>query len=76
VEGCAVEATSGRDAGWFKSSYSGGANNNCVEVRFESDVVLVRDSKRRDGGVLRFGADEWRAFVQGAQAGEFDATGR
>jgi hypothetical protein len=58
--------------GWFKSSYSDGANNNCVEVRFGSGAVLVRDSKRRDGGVLRFAADEWRAFVQGVRSGEFD----
>ena len=33
---------------WFKSSYSGGADNECVEVRFGFDrfgEVGVRDSK-------------------------------
>lgn len=34
-----------RDTGWFKSTFSGGASDNCVEVRFAEDVTSVRDSK-------------------------------
>jgi len=34
-----------RDTGWFKSTFSGTANDNCVEVRFTEDVTWVRDSK-------------------------------
>jgi hypothetical protein len=101
---------------WRKSSFSD-TPNSCVEVRHESDVVYVRDSKlgedspvqewpltyweflcdaivadlprfsgfRKldDGGVelrwahihpapLIFDAGEWKAFVLGVRAGEFD----
>ncbi|MFF0541416.1 DUF397 domain-containing protein [Nocardia thailandica] len=34
------------DRGWFTSSYSNNGNQ-CVEVRFDGDVVLIRDSKFR-----------------------------
>lgn len=34
-----------RDTGWFKSSRSGGATDNCVEVRITDVVTRVRDSK-------------------------------
>jgi hypothetical protein len=32
----------------------------------------VRDSKDRDGSVLVFSADEWRAFTDGVRGGEFE----
>ena len=47
--------------GWFKSSYSGAADDNCVEVRF-ADTVGVRDSKH-PGAVLTVPAAGWRAFI-------------
>ncbi|MBM7772008.1 hypothetical protein JOD54_002212 [Actinokineospora baliensis] len=35
-----------QDTGWFKSSFSGGANDHCLEVRFtEGNPVAIRDSK-------------------------------
>jgi hypothetical protein len=34
-----------RDTGWFKSSFSGAANDNCVEVRLTGTAARVRDSK-------------------------------
>jgi hypothetical protein len=55
---------------WHKSSAS--QNNGCVEVAVTADQVLVRDTKDRPGPVLRFTHDEWRAFLAGAGAGEFD----
>lgn len=50
-------------AAWRTSSYSG-QNGDCVEVAPSvPDVVAVRDSKDREGPVLAFGPDEWRAFT-------------
>jgi hypothetical protein len=57
---------------WVKSSFSF-ANGDCVEVASLPDGHIgVRDSKDSAGPVLRFTAAEWRAFVAGAQHGEFD----
>lgn len=72
---------------WITSSFSYG--NNCVETRFVTATdcslgdcvevavagtqVQVRDSKDPGGPVLTFSLDEWRAFLAGAAAGEFDA---
>jgi Domain of unknown function (DUF397) len=58
-------------AQWRKSSRSnnGGA---CVEVAETPDAIGVRDSKNPTGPVLVFTPDEWRAFVEGVHAGEFD----
>lgn len=47
---------------WRKSSYSGGMNNNCVEVA-TSGTVQVRDTTDRDGGTLAFGALAWSTFL-------------
>ena len=53
---------------WRKSSYSG-AQNNCVEIAALPDGSrLVRDTKDRDGAVLSFTAEEWRAFIDGVQS--------
>lgn len=64
------------DKGWIKSSRSNGSGgSNCVEVKIGSmpdGSVLVRDSKNPTGGSLVFTQDEWRAFIDGAKAGEFD----
>jgi uncharacterized protein DUF397 len=52
---------------WRKSSYSGGAGGNCVEVAFRQVRAAVRDSKNTTGPELRFSARAWRAFIQGSQ---------
>ncbi|RRQ79461.1 DUF397 domain-containing protein [Streptomyces griseofuscus] len=49
--------------GWFKSSYSGGTNDNCVEIASGHTVVPVRDSKDSRGPALLFSVDSWAAFV-------------
>jgi hypothetical protein len=60
-------------AEWRKSSYSNGNGGACVEVaRNIPRVVVVRDSKDRDGPVLLFTPDEWRAFAAGVRGGEFE----
>ena len=51
-------------ARWHKSTKSGGNGGNCVEVAGNlPGVVLVRDTKDRDGGVLAFAPAAWRGFV-------------
>ncbi|MFO7192069.1 DUF397 domain-containing protein [Thermocrispum sp.] len=56
---------------WRKSTKSN-THGACVEVAFEGDRVYVRDSKDRQGPVLRFTQKEWDAFLDGARKGEFD----
>lgn len=49
--------------GWFKSSYSATASDNCVEVRFAADCVGVRDSKHRNAGAHWVSSATWQTFV-------------
>ncbi|MGW1228202.1 DUF397 domain-containing protein [Streptomyces sp. NPDC002530] len=49
--------------GWFKSSYSGGSNGDCLEVAAGHPVVPVRDSKAAAGPVIVFSAAGWASFV-------------
>jgi hypothetical protein len=61
--------------GWFKSSYSGANNGDCVEVAFAPGRVGVRDSKQRGTGPVHvFAAAEWAAFVAGVRTGQFDRS--
>ncbi|MFC5922776.1 DUF397 domain-containing protein [Micromonospora vulcania] len=49
---------------WRKATRSGGNGGSCVEVADNlADVVLVRDTKDRDGGTLQFDPSAWRSFV-------------
>ncbi|MBP0458234.1 DUF397 domain-containing protein [Streptomyces montanisoli] len=48
---------------WFKSSYSGSNDNDCVEVAAATHAVLVRDSKNATGPRLTFAASAWVEFV-------------
>jgi len=48
---------------WRKSSYSGADGGECIEVATTADVVIVRDTKNRNGGMLMVPASVWRAFV-------------
>jgi Domain of unknown function (DUF397) len=60
---------------WRKSSYSGSSGGGCVEVaRLPTAAVAVRDSKNPGGHMLVVTPDEWREFVAGVQAGEFDLS--
>ncbi|SDK68800.1 protein of unknown function [Actinopolyspora mzabensis] len=52
------------DSDWFVSSYSGGNNNSCVEVRFTGHGTEVRDTKNRAAATLTFGAHRWNAFLR------------
>jgi hypothetical protein len=49
---------------WFKSSYSGGGGDNCIEVAVDrAHAVHVRDSKQQEGGWLALSPTAWSAFV-------------
>ncbi|MFI9643057.1 DUF397 domain-containing protein [Micromonospora sp. NPDC051925] len=51
-------------AQWRKSTKSGNNGGDCVEVADNlPGVVLVRDTKDRDGGTLTFAPGTWQSFV-------------
>ncbi|MFL4496143.1 DUF397 domain-containing protein [Streptomyces sp. VTCC 41912] len=59
--------------GWYKSSYSGGGQGNCLEVATGHATIPVRDSKRPTGPALAFSPGTWSAFVAAVRRGEFGA---
>ncbi|WP_341719593.1 DUF397 domain-containing protein [Micromonospora sp. FIMYZ51] len=51
-------------AQWRKSTKSGNNGGSCVEVADNlPGVVLVRDTKDRDGGTLHLTPSSWQSFV-------------
>ncbi|GAA3835795.1 DUF397 domain-containing protein [Streptomyces phyllanthi] len=54
---------------WFKSSYSGGEGNECVEIAGLGAEVRVRDSKVPDGDILTVSADTFTTFLKGIAQG-------
>jgi len=50
----------------------GCGSDACVEVAVTDDHYLIRDSKNPETEPLRFGRQEWIAFLAGARAGDFD----
>ncbi|WDT91686.1 DUF397 domain-containing protein [Streptomyces sp. SCSIO-PteL053] len=60
-------------AGWFKSSYSGGSQGECLEVARGHATVPVRDSKTADGPAVVFTADGWASFVTALKLGRLSA---
>lgn len=55
---------------WRRSTASGNQGDDCVEVAFIREAVLVRHSKDPAGPTLRFSLREWAAFVAGVRNGE------
>lgn len=53
------------DPRWRKASYSGNGAN-CLEAGCAPGMVLIRDTKNRECGlVLRVSVDAWRRFTAG-----------
>lgn len=57
---------------WRKAKRSM-SNGNCTEVAVDGGFVAVRDSQDPAGPVLRYPTGSWRAFLQNATTGKFDA---
>lgn len=56
-----------------KSSFCAGGG--CVEVAITNkDAIYIRDTKDAAQNALQFTTEEWREFVAGVKAGEFDLT--
>ncbi|MEU2439559.1 DUF397 domain-containing protein [Streptomyces rubradiris] len=56
--------------GWYKSSYSGGDQGECLEVARGHAHVPVRDSKVVTGPAVLFSANGWAAFVTAVKKGQ------
>jgi hypothetical protein len=56
---------------WRKSAYSDGASN-CVELCWDEQVLLTRDSKAPLSGMLSFADTSASAFLAAVKAGQFD----
>ena len=54
---------SSEHAAWRKSSHSGGAANECVEVAPLTDLTGVRDTKDRGRGHIEFPRSAWAAMT-------------
>jgi hypothetical protein len=60
------------DVEWRRASLCS-ADNGCVETAHFGDTYAIRDSKKGDHGpTLRFTKAEWKTFIDGIKAGEFD----
>lgn len=61
------------DGAWFKSSYSDGTGNNCVEVVSRLSThgdILVRDSKDKTGPALHLTQAAWDGLLTLLRTGE------
>ncbi|WP_438386937.1 DUF397 domain-containing protein [Actinopolyspora saharensis] len=56
-------STARQPSPWFTSSYSGAHNNTCVEARFTTRGIDVRDSKNPRQGHLSFTTPQWSSFL-------------
>ncbi|MEE1831995.1 DUF397 domain-containing protein [Streptomyces sp. SP17KL33] len=54
---------------WFKSSYSGSAGDDCVEVAVTEQVIHVRDSKDVTRPHFVVAREGWTRFVRYASHG-------
>lgn len=44
----------------------------CVETKFTTDAVFVRNNQRPDAGTAEFTYDEWKVFVASIKDGDYD----
>ncbi|MFR9791094.1 DUF397 domain-containing protein [Streptomyces sp. MB22_4] len=58
--------------GWYKSSYSGGSQGDCLEVARGHATVPVRDSKDNSGPAVLFSAHGWATFIGALKDGHLN----
>lgn len=58
------------DSAWFKSSYSGANETECVEMAFATDHTAVRDSKRPHERRLQVRTGAWSDFIGAVRNGQ------
>jgi len=63
-----------KESPWRIAKMSG--DSNCVQVRWDNDMIIVGNSRHPDGPFLSYTKDEWKAFLDGAKHGEFDEFAR
>ncbi|MEV7679099.1 DUF397 domain-containing protein [Streptomyces sp. NPDC088341] len=59
--------------GWRKSSYSGAAQGECLEVADGYTSIPVRDSKNPTGPTLLFKTADWSSFIESLKAEDLRA---
>lgn len=65
-----TDTTDWSKAKWRKST--GSSTGACVEVALCDGVIGVRDTKANGAGpILEFNSQEWAAFLEGVERGEF-----
>lgn len=64
--------TTAHELNWFKSSYSGSENDNCVEVAVRPGAVHIRDSKDVTIRPLVVTPTAWTAFSLLAASASLD----
>ncbi|MFF8035326.1 DUF397 domain-containing protein [Streptomyces sp. NPDC016626] len=55
--------TTAYELSWFKSSYSGSENDNCIEVAVRPEAIHIRDSKDKRIRPLVVTPTAWAAFA-------------
>ncbi|WNI22866.1 DUF397 domain-containing protein [Streptomyces sp. ITFR-16] len=55
---------------WFKSSYSGGDGDNCIEVAADAETIHIRDSKDIALLPLAVSGSAWADFTAYASSSE------
>jgi hypothetical protein len=57
---------------WRKSSFSTHAGNCVYFSQYGDGVIGLKNPRNTHGYAMLCSPDEWRAFVAGVKAGEFD----
>jgi hypothetical protein len=57
---------------WYRSSYSGGDQGECLEVARGYHVVPVRESKTAHGPAMVASTASWSAFVEAVGSGSLN----